>query len=171
MAGNGPAPKDPTSRRRRNVAVGKTLLPAEGRIGETPEWPLRTFTDITAHLLNEDELGDGSKKIPLGRDAQRFERRELEVWERLWKSPQAVAWERAGAHIDVAVYVRHLVQAEYGDMKAAAEARQWSDRLGLNPKAMRSLLWEVTSDEVAEKRDETKPSKSTTKRAELKIVG
>jgi hypothetical protein len=52
-----------------------------------------------------------------------------------------------------------------------AEVRQMEDRLGLNPKAMRSLLWEVTSDEVGEKRDESVPSKATTKRAELKIVG
>ncbi len=45
------------------------------------------------------------------------------------------------------------------------------DRLGLNPKALRSLLWEVTSDEVAERRDESKVSKATSKRAELKVVG
>jgi hypothetical protein len=52
-----------------------------------------------------------------------------------------------------------------------AEVRQMEDRLGLNPKAMRSLLWEVTSDELSEKRDESKTSKATSKRAELKIVG
>jgi predicted ArsR family transcriptional regulator len=33
-----------------------------------------------------------------------------------------------------------------------AEARQLEDRLGLTPKAMRMLLWEVVADEVADQR-------------------
>lgn len=171
MAGNGPAPKDPGTRRRRNVAVGKTLLPSNGRDGEMPVWPLRTVTRVTANLLNQADLSESDRAIPIGQDAVRDEAREAEVWERLWRSPQAVAWERSGAHLDVALYVRLFVQAEGGDMKAAAEARQWSDRLGLNPKAMRSLLWEVTDDEVAAKREESVPSKAASKRAQLKIVG
>jgi hypothetical protein len=36
-----------------------------------------------------------------------------------------------------------------------AEARQMEDRLGLTPKSMRMLLWDVASDEVAEKRAES----------------
>lgn len=172
MAGTGPAPKDPGARRRRNAAVGKTYLPADGRVGETPIWPLRMATTVTANILNQDELGDNAN-VPIGADAVRDERRELEVWERLWRSPQAVAWERSGSEIDVAIYVRHLVQAEGGDMKAASEARQWSDRLGLNPKAMRSLLWEIVDlDEVAEKRTSAPTtSRTAAKRTQLKIVG
>jgi hypothetical protein len=33
-----------------------------------------------------------------------------------------------------------------------SEARQLEDRLGLTPKAMRLLLWEIASDELAERR-------------------
>ena len=36
----GPAPKDPAARRRRNATVGKTILPAGGRVGDPPAWPL-----------------------------------------------------------------------------------------------------------------------------------
>lgn len=130
------------------------------------------MTETVAHLLNQDDLSEKDQALPIGQDAIRAEARELEVWERLWRSPQAVAWERSGSEIDVAVYVRHLVAAEGGDMKAASEARQWSDRLGLNPKAMRSLLWEVADlDEVSDKRVAEKPSRTAAKRAELKIVG
>jgi len=66
-----------------------------------------------------------------------------------------------------------LERSEDIDASAAilGEVRQLEDRLGLNPKSMRSLLWEVTDDEVSEKRDESKPSKAASKRAELKIVG
>ena len=40
MAGNGPLPKDPSQRRRRNAdAVTTTVLPASGPDGPTPEFP------------------------------------------------------------------------------------------------------------------------------------
>ncbi|MGH7393560.1 MAG: hypothetical protein ACREM3_29525 [Candidatus Rokuibacteriota bacterium] len=79
---------------------------------------------------------------------------EDRMWAEVWATPQAVAWERLGWTRDVAQYVRWKVQAEMGDLDAAKEARMWSDRLGLNPKAMRMLLWEIVSDEVTERRRE-----------------
>lgn len=140
----GPAPKDPGSRRRRNVSVGKTLLPAGGRSGVAPVWPIYTRT-------------------------------EPDVWAELWKTPQAVAWEAQGWTRAVARYALLIAATEdpeaWPSAAILAEVRQMEDRLGLNPKSMRSLLWEVTSDEVAEKRDESAPSKASSKRAELKIVG
>jgi hypothetical protein len=93
---------------------------------------------------------------------------EAEMWAEIWAIPQAVAWERLGWTRDVAQYVRWKVQAEFGDLDAAKEARMWSDRLGLNPKAMRTLLWEVVADEVAEKRQE---SSAKSARRRIKAVG
>lgn len=140
----GPAPKDPASRRRRNAAVGKTVLPSGGRIGATPEWPMT--------------------------------RDEPSLWAELWATPQAAAWERLGWTRVVARYATLIVAVEDSeDVPAASllgEVRQMEDRLGLNPKAMRSLLWEVAdSDEVAEKRVTDTPSRTAAKRAQLKIVG
>ena len=40
-------------------------------------------------------------------------------------------------------YVRLKILAECGDLEAGKEARQWSDRLGLNPLAMLRLRWEI----------------------------
>ena len=77
---------------------------------------------------------------------------ERALWADLWNSPQAVAWERMGWARDVAQYVRHKVLGEMGSLDDAKESRQWSDRLGLNPKSMRSLLWTVAADEIAEQR-------------------
>ncbi|WP_074848216.1 hypothetical protein [Gordonia westfalica] len=48
-------------------------------------------------------------------------------------------WEESHTHREVAQYVRWKVRAEQGDLKAAAEARQLSDRLGLNPLALMRL--------------------------------
>lgn len=150
----GPAP-DPNALRRDRPSDkdGWTSLPSEGRIGPAPVWPLRTWLESTAHLLNQDELSSSDKKIPLGRDAIRADEREAEIWAELWTTPQAVVWERKKAVHDVALYTRFMWAAESGDMKAAAEARQWNDRLGLNPKAMLSLRWKIAADDVASKRE------------------
>lgn len=94
----------------------------------------------------------------------------------LWATPQAAAWETLGWTRVVARYavLIEAIESDEGVPPAAllGEVRQIEDRLGLNPKAMRSLLWEVASeDAVAEKRDEKTPSRTASKRAELKIVG
>lgn len=125
-SGRRPEP-DALRRDRPSDRDGWTTLPAEGRKGRTPAWP-----------LEPSRLNDPA--------------RELEVWARVWHTPQAQAWEQLGWSLDVAMYVRHVVSAERGSMDAAKEARQWSDRLGLNPAAMLRNRWRVASDEVGARR-------------------
>lgn len=108
-------PPDPNSKRR-NTRVGITVLPAGGRTGRPPKWPL----------------------------AGRMAAGETAAWRELWKTPQAMAWEALGMTRVVARYCRVLVEAEAPYAKEArAEARQLEDRLGLTPKSMRSLMWIV----------------------------
>lgn len=109
---------------RRNKRSGPLQLPAEGREGAPPVWPLG------------------------GRQSAA----EKRAWAALWATPQAVAWERLGWTRVVARYCRVMLAAEMLDKDAMAEARQLEDRLGLTPKAMRLLLWEVATDEVTEQR-------------------
>ncbi len=87
-------------------------------------------------------------------------------WHTLWAMPQAVMWERQRLEHVVARYVVVVLLANTGNLAAAAEARQMEDRLGLTPKAMRSLMWEIAADEVAEARQAAKPAKRRT----LKVV-
>lgn len=105
---------------------GPVQLPAEGRQGEPPTWPL----------------------------SGRPTRAEQEAWAQLWATPQAVAWERLGWTRTVARYCRAMVAAEARDASPAllAQVTALEDRLGLTPKAMRLLLWEIVADEVAERR-------------------
>jgi hypothetical protein len=110
---------------RRNSRVGPLRLPAEGRKGPPPPWPL-----------------DGKPNAQIQR-----------IWRQLWATPQAVAWERLGWTRVVARYARVALAAEVLDKDALAEARHLEDRLGLTPKAMRMLLWEIVADEVAEQRE------------------
>ena len=126
----GPAPKlDPA---RRNARTGPMKLPPEGYQGELPVWPLHG---------------------PLSQQ-------EVLTWREMWRTPQAAAWVTLGPGCVrvVARYVRVLMRAE--SVRAAlptdmAEARQLEDKLGLTPKAMRMLLWEIAPNEVEEQRQAT----------------
>jgi len=75
-------------------------------------------------------------------------------------------WEQMGWTRVVARYCRIVLAAEVLlSTQALAEARMLEDRLGLTPRAMRSLLWEIVADDPAEKRE------PTTVRGRLRAVG
>lgn len=195
MAGMGPPPKPAGTRRRTNPTVAMTKLPAEGRKGTPPDWPLPPDVRRQAQLerygeqiedLSLDAQGTGREAAAARRKLLTLQERadvlaaELEaaaeqekiLWASLWSTPQAVAWERLRWTREVAQYVRWSVAAELGDMDAAKEARQWSDRLGLNPLALLRLRWEIAADEVGEQRTTrtTRATASARSRRGLKAV-
>ncbi|MGM9380331.1 hypothetical protein [Streptomyces antibioticus] len=173
MAGMGPAPKP--NARRRNATVAMVELPAAGREGDAPPWPLlpdvlmsamrdsaqRRADDLELSLSEPTLKGRARTTMQRKADAAREEatilaakldaqeRVEAELWATLWRLPQAVEWERSGWTREVAQYVRWKARAEQGDLDAAREARQLADRLGLSPLAMLRLRWKVTADERA----------------------
>jgi hypothetical protein len=108
---------------RRNARVGPLILPAEGREGLAPAWPLPD---------------------PASPE-------ETVAWDQLWSTPQAVAWEKLGWTRTVARYCRIMVESERPGAKADVRgaASTMEDRLGLTPKAMRLLLWAIAEDETA----------------------
>lgn len=93
---------------------------------------------------------------------------EREAWAQLWATPQAVAWEQLGWTRTVARYCRVMVASEEPDAIAAllAQAVALEDRLGLTPKSMRLLLWQIAEDEVGQKREQ-----SAGARGRIKAVG
>ena len=93
-ARSGPAP-DPNALRRLRKGDQQdwTVLPAEGRAEPAPDWPL---TDATE--------------------------RELVLWERWWRKPEALLWENDGSADYVALTVRMFAEAEV--TKASAENRK-----------------------------------------------
>ena len=124
---NSGPPPDPNALRRdrptdtRGDATGWLRLSAEGRAGDPPEWPL-------------------SKAL----------KREVALWEREWKRPQAVAWEKLGLEIEVAVYIRTLVGAEAHDATASTRTllRQQMDSLGLTVPGMARNRWIIEGAEA-----------------------
>lgn len=147
MAGSGPAP-NPTSRRQTGNQAHTWLdLPSGGYGGEVPEWPLGPSILV-------ETLGTAD--------------RERELWETIWRTPQAEAWARNGWDRDVALYVRFFTIGETGRLDEAKEARMWSDRLGLNPAAMLKNRWRVRPDEVGEQRQQqAKPAAKARRRLKV----
>lgn len=143
-ARSGPAP-DPTALRRERDAGEWTILPAAGREGALPEWPLA-----------EQSI------------------REVELWARLWRMPQALMWERYGQDLEVALYVRRLSEAELMDSRVnlSTLVRQMADSLGLTTPGMRANRWRIAADEVAERRESSgkQPAKRRTARDRFKVV-
>lgn len=123
---NAGRPQEPNALRhdRSNVPSEKDgwiTLPAEGRDGDTPHWPLADQTT-----------------------------REAAVWANLWQSPQAVAWEANHSEWEVAFFVRRLVQAEKvaSSSNNATLVRQQMDSLGLTAPGMRANRWKLSDAQV-----------------------
>lgn len=110
-------------------------LPAEGREGPAPEWPLT-----------------------------RAVKREAVLWEREWARPQAVMWERLGLEVEVALYVRSLVAAEKAGapVNARTLVRQQQEALGLSIPGLARNRWRIgaASEPAAAARPSSRPSKS-----------
>jgi len=126
----GGRPSKPAHQRRNASAAtpGVTVLPAGGRAGDPPPWPLASET-----------LGEEAK------------------WLELWATPQAVMWERMGAGVvgELARYTRMFCAAVAADHATVAtahrdsEIRQLADRYGLSPLGMMRLHWAVEEAETA----------------------
>ncbi len=144
---SGPPPDPNALRRYRPSDQGTwTTLPAEGRPGEAPEWP----------LVNPRP-------------------REWDLWRDLWTRPQAVMWERLDQRYEVAMFVRKLAEAELpgASVELQKVVRQYLDSLGLSVQGMLRNRWRIEPGEVAveasgkpEHSDRRRPSA----RSRLKVV-
>lgn len=139
---SGPAP-DPEALRRERDAGDWTILPAEGRQGATPAWP----------LVEQDA-------------------RESVLWQRLWLMPQALMWERYSQELEVALYVRRLVSAEQPDASVGLGTlvRQMADSLGLTTPGMRGNRWRIERTEEAPASHAGTAPAASSARARLRAV-
>ncbi|MFE3382966.1 hypothetical protein [Streptomyces anulatus] len=103
------------------------MLPAEGRPGRPPWWPLTEQAT-----------------------------REQVLWDDLWSRPQAVMWEQLGQVLEVAMFVRTLAEAEQPDSKGETRklARQYMESLGLTVQGMLRNRWKIVNATDADIEDE-----------------
>lgn len=121
----GRTPQKGSKRSRNGSRPDWVTLPADGYDGPVPVWPLQHEPSTV----------------------------ELELWNEVWRKPQAAAWANDGYERVVARYVAVTVLAEDPVSPSAAllsEVRQLEDRLGLSPMAMKRLQWEVGEPRAVE---------------------
>lgn len=185
-----PGPPQKAGRVRRNdPRKDFRVLSAAGPQAPAPAWPLRPDVALASELsylrdliesLEERaaEETDGRRRGKIHRDLAKAELRattvatiietstdaELDLWEQLWQTPQAVKWHESHSHRLVAKYVRYEIRAENGDIKAASESRQLEDRLGLSPLALEKLKVEIEKADEAEDRGATRRRATTAKK-------
>jgi hypothetical protein len=130
MGSRGPLPEPDSfrSERLQTSVGGWTMLPAAGRKGDPPAWPLRRYSSSR------------------GQDPDAVAESEAAYWAILWRMPQAVAWEELGCEHLVGLYCRLTALAEGGQISAAGEARQLADRLGLSHMSMARLRWRISEE-------------------------
>lgn len=138
-ARSGPAP-DPNALRRERDGDQWRDLPADGREGEPPEWPL-------------------SKPSAT----------ESDLWVRLWSMPQAVVWEEQRQQLQVALYCRRFVEASAPKSSTALSTlvKQLAEDLGLSLTGMARNQWRIGDGGKAVSK--TQPRRSSSK-AKLKVV-
>ena len=123
---SGPAASESSGRSDRR-GFKLTALPAEGYSGPVPEFP----------------LPQGSA-------------RELEVWDRAWRTPQACAWSmpsEAWRSETVALWVRTKVRCEDPEAGAAllGQLHRFADQIGMTTAGLAEMGWKIAVDEVAAK--------------------
>lgn len=143
----GVPPKHPSERRRRNTPEQWRQLPAAGRKGPVPKWPITHAPADSA---------------------------ELELWKTLWKTPQAIVWAEQGAQRVVARYCMHLVQVEtrQPETRLLAEVRQLEQLLLLSPGALAKARMEIVGDELEPLRlEKAKKGAAATRRRLMAVDG
>lgn len=121
-ARSGPPP-DPNALRRERDKGEWSLLPAAGRQGDAPVWPLTGHSE-----------------------------READLWGDLWRKPQALMWERNGQKLEVALLVRNLALVEdpRSPVNLGTLVRQQMDSLGLTTPGLRANRWRIVDAAPAE---------------------
>ncbi|MFF4314989.1 hypothetical protein [Streptomyces sp. NPDC001507] len=119
---SGPTPSSTgRSHKAKADAQGWLTLPADGRTGEPPTFPLIDPSD-----------------------------RESELWSTLWDLPQGVGWEAGHLEFEVASYVRVLARAELPNSHSTlwAQVKQIGESLGLTASGMARNRWVIGNAET-----------------------
>jgi hypothetical protein len=142
-ARSGPPPDPNALRRDRKDDAGWVTLPAEGFAGKTPDFPL------PGGLATETDL-----------------------WETLWRKPQAHMWAKLGLEYEVAAYVRAFMESVEPEAVSGLKTAvlRMAAEIGLSLPGMHSLRWKFAEDELQKKRSAPVVTKAVSARDRLKAL-
>ncbi|UUW88388.1 hypothetical protein [Pimelobacter simplex] len=139
-------------------------LPASGRGGRAPAFPLPKIVRFGFEVVDNKTVKVADRAI-----GDAFRKRELELWRELWKTPQALAWEREPWRWPtVAKYCRIMASTEAEPDASAAllsRERELRNECGLSPDGLRMNGWAIAPDELAAKRSSRAAAKAPAKKA------
>jgi hypothetical protein len=102
---------------------------------------------LTPSWISQVEDDDQKQRLldQIESEASALFSRELELWEREWRRPQAVEWERNEQELEVALYVRALVAAEAPDAKVTLRTlvKQQQEALGISLPGLARNNWKI----------------------------
>lgn len=140
----GPLPKSADKRTRRNSATFETvMLPAEGRTGPVPRWPL-------------------SGRTPAGWKAL-WRMPQAIMWEKAGCVHIVARMLRIRTLVEDPMYLEDITAS------ALSELRLMEDRLGMSPKALRDLRWAIQEEQAEEEPKEANPARGS-RRARLRVM-
>lgn len=143
---------------RDKVAAAQAAVAAFEGVGRGLSSTERSRLLRARRALDRDQLALAVLEVQMQQRADA----EAEFWADLWRAPQAAIWaENPASWRELAHYVRWALRAADGDHKASAEARQLSDRLGINPAALLRLRAEVEHVDAAEDRGRRRRERAT----------
>lgn len=140
----GPLPKDPADRARRNAPTfDHVTLPATGRKGKTPKWPLSGRTPAG---------WVGLWRLP-----------QAVMWEKAGCVHLVARMLRMRTLLEDPMYPEDITAS------ALSELRLIEDRLGISPKALRDLRWAIANEENESDTEPQRPARSP-RRARMRVV-
>lgn len=151
---SGPAASESSGRSDRR-GFKLTALPAEGYSGPVPDFPLRKRVIWNIWFEGSGRNREEHRDVDEGATESVWDR-ELELWEWLWRTPQACAWslpsERWRLHT-IGMYVRTFVLCESSEATAADKnsLHRFADQIGMTTAGLAEMGWKVAVDEVAAK--------------------
>jgi len=142
-------------------------LPAEGFDGDVPAYPLSKVPVYDVYFAEKQRV----QELDEGATDERWDA-ELALWEDLWRKPQAHMWAALGLKYQVAAYTRAYIEATGPDSNAGLKtaALRMEAELGLSTVGMGQLRWKISTDEVAERREEAEPPARKSARERLKAI-
>lgn len=166
-ARSGPAPDPNALRRDRKDDAAWVTLPSEGYQGEIPAFPLPKVSVFDIYWEDKKRV-----KVFDPDATEALWDREVDLWESLWRKPQAYMWARLGLSYEVAAYVRAFIKSvsEDGNASDRTAALRMSAEIGLSLPGMHQQRWKFAEDEVAAKRQSTPAKRGATVKNRLKAV-